>query len=462
VNRRWLGLGFTGLLAAGCLWGGSTTQVQAQSPVPEPGEELRKQIAVVEAERLLQQHPEYENLRKLEEQIRTLEAEVESIPMKSIQGQQKIQQNRFAKALQEAKAEMEAEKNAVTAELDGLARAMQTQMSSEMLALKVKLDGDLQRKMEEVRKKHGVAAPADQGMDNLKEYGENLRLVASRNVTARRLELEKASQAELAAERSRLDQQLAAYEDEVTMKYQEEKLNLQLKMQNSPSEEVEKTTRERLNQIDDEIAAVKAEKHKEHDAAMESFRQKKQAEFDGAFSKYEAQVRAEVADKVRAKQAEMGHHAPPPLPAQAEVRKEIEAAQRTMEGEMAAKRAQLEGAMKSKQAEAQARLQAKSRQIEESLKRLEADIKQELGKRRDFLDKATQAKLAQAEKNLEKARADRKQVYDKMLSDVGQVVGKVAEKQQVPYVIGRFLYADKELADLTDLSMVEVKQIGSR
>ncbi len=69
--------------------------------------------------------------------------------------------------------------------------------------------------------------------------------------------------------------------------------------------------------------------------------------------------------------------------------------------------------------------------------------------------------MKQLDKDLEKARADRKVVYDKMRADLSTMVGKVADKKNIPCVIGTCV-TNPGLEDLTDLSMVEVKQIGNR
>lgn len=455
MQRKFWGLGLLVVLTlAGC-----DAKEPVETKTPTANESLQKEVAVVEAEKLLQLHPDYENLRRLEQEIRDLEVKQEEIPKEAFAKVRNKGQSTMEKAYSQAKAEMEAEQAAISGEMDGLARALQLQMSSELNEIKARLDGELQ---ESIRKVQGTQDPLKQndvGNTDMGEYGENLKLVAGRTLAARRLELEKASQSELTAERNRLDQELASFEDEVGARYQEEKLNLQLKMQNNPGEEVEKTTRARLNAIDDEISAAKTTKRQEVDSTMEAFRQKKQAAFDSEIAALEVSIRQEMTVKVAQKQ---GQPIPRPggAPVPEEVKAKITAAQARMEGEMATRKAELQARMKQKENEARARLKAKADQIQERLSALNTQLQKQFAGRTDFLDKATKAKLEQVKQDLEKARADRKQVFDKMLADLEKAVGKVAEKKDIPCVVGQFV-VNNDLTDLTDLSMVEVKQIGS-
>jgi hypothetical protein len=453
------GLGLVGMLAlVGCLSGGA----QTPSPTPTPGEvvDMKKQLAIVEASKLLEKHPDFEKLKDLETQVMKLEGEKRDISDNAKKNILKNSRDTFLRAYKDARAEMEAEQAAISGEMEGLARALQGQMGAELGEIKAKLDQELQGEIKKYRPADTLKLN-DVGTQAVGEYAENLRLMASRNLTAHRLEKEKAIKGEIDAERNRLDQQLAVYEDEVSMRYQEEKLNLQLKMQNSPSEDVEKVTRERLNAIDDEVAAAKADKRKEIEATMSAFHDRKQAEFEADVKGYEARLKDEMMAKVGGRRTQLQNQpgtsqAPPP-----EVKAKIDSAQATFQQAMETRKAELMGKMKQKESEARARLEAKQEQIKRRLSSLEKELESQLAKRTDFLDKKSREKLKQLDKDLEKARADRKVVFDKMQGDLAVFVGKVADKKGIPCVIGTCV-VNLDLEDLTDLSMVEVAQIGNR
>lgn len=455
VRPQWLASSLALFLAVSLH--GCTPPEPTSTSTPTAGDLLKQEIAVVEAEKLLEMHPDFENLRRLEQEIRELEQRREEIPKEAMLKFRDKGQSRMEKAFTQAKAEMEAEQATISGELEGLSRALQLQMSSELNEIRTRLDGELRKAMEEVGAPP-TSGPGDIGHKNLDEYGENLKLVAARTLAARRLEMEKASQAELTAERNRLDQELASYEDQIGSQYQEEKLNLQLKMQNNPGEEQEKVTRERLNQIDDEIASKKAAKRQEIETAMESFRQQKQASFDREIASLETKIRGEMMEKVGVQQRPTGD--PNPVPVPEEVKEKVRQAQARMESEMAVRKNELQARMQQKEQEARARLEAKASEIQDRLAKLDQQLRKQFEGRTDFLDKATKEKLEQVKQDLEKAQADRKQVYEKMLADIGMAVGKVAGKKEIPCVIGQFV-VNTHLEDLTDLSMVEVKQIGS-
>ena len=460
MKSRLRGLGLVSMLAmAGCIWG---PQQPTATPTADGPWDVKTQVAIVEASKLLEQHPDFESLKRLETQIDNYEAQKREISDNAKKNILKSSRDKFFKAYQDAKAEMESEQAAISGEMSGLARALQTQMGAELGEIKARLDKDLKDEISKYVPPESAASPRDIGNKAVGEYAENLRLMASRNLTAHRLEKEKAIKSEIDSERNRLDQQLAAYEDSVSMRYQEEKLNLQLKMQNNPPEDVEKVTRERLNAIDDAVAAAKAEKRKEIESSMAAFHDKKQAEFETDVSAYEARLKQEMMEKVGGRKVQLENqtktqtaHARPP-----EVDAKIKAAQDTFRQAMESRKAELMSKMKQKESEARARLQAKQEEIKKRLGDLEKDLESQLAKRTDFLDKKSKEKLKQLDKDLEKARADRKVVYDKMRADLAKVVGKVADKKKIPYVLGTCL-VNLGLEDITDLSMVEIKQIGN-
>ncbi len=452
--------GVLSLLVFGCNSGGPSA---TPTPTATPGTAaaLQQELAVVEGPKLLEQHPDFSKLRDLEQQMQKLETEKKEVSTRGQQEAFKKGQNTFLRALEQAKAEMQQEQASISGEMDGLARALQGQMAAEMTEIKAKLDAELKGTVEKYRPSDSVKLN-DRGVQAVGEYGENLKLMAARNLTAHRLEKEKAIKSEIDAERNRLDQQIAAYEDEVSLKYQEEKLNLQLKMQNNPTEDTEKTTRERLNVIDDEVANAKAAKRTEIEGQMTAFHDKKQAEFEREIKSYEARLRDEIAVKVGGRREQLVNQpntsvAPPP-----EIKAKIEAAQATMQSAMESRKAELMSRMKAKESEARARLESKQAEIKERLQQLEKELQQQLAKRTDFLDQKSKARLAEIDKSLEKCKADYKIVYDKMKEDLGKMVGKVAQQKHVDCVIS--ISKDSvnlELQDLTDLSMVELKQMGN-
>ncbi|MBS2038692.1 hypothetical protein JST97_27170 [bacterium] len=463
--KRTLALGALSLLI-GCGPGGPQS---SPTPTAAPGSaaSLQEELAVVEGPKLMEQHPDYAKLKDLELQMEKLETEKKEVANRGRQQAFKQGQGTFLRALEQAKAEMQAEQASISGEMDGLARALQGQMSAEMTEIKSKLDADLKGTIAKYRPPE-TAKLNDRGIQAVGEYGENLKLMAARNLTAHRLEKEKAIKAEIDAERNRLDQQIAAYEDEVSMKYQEEKLNLQLKMQNNPNEETEKVTRERLNVIDDEVSAAKAEKRKEIEGQMAAYHEKKQAEFEAEMKSYEARLRDEIAVKVGGRREQLINQsstsvAPPP-----EIQAKISQAQATMQAAMESRRAELMAKMKAKESEARARMMAKQEEIKSRLARLEKDLQEQLSKRTDFLDKKSKARLAEIDKSMEKCRSDYKLIYERMRVDLEKMVGSVAKKKNIGCVISVMPTSansvgeqNLKLQDLTDLSMVEVKQMGS-
>lgn len=451
MNRKLL----TSLLAGAMVWGcGAQSPSETSTPAPETAaaapNDFTAQVAVVTATDLLKQHPDYPKLEELEKQLHTLEQERDSIPESERIKRGKGQRDTFQHAMEEARAQMEAEKAAIDREMSGLALSLQAKAQAEMTAMKAGWDAKIKAEIAKI-----APAPPPQPVALQAQPGE-VMLLASRNIAARKLELEKANRADLAAERSRLDNQMSAFEDQISARYQEEKLNLQLKLQNSPPEDVEKATRDRLNAIDDEAVAAKSEKRREIDSAMQSYTAKRQAEFDAAVEAYSNRVKSDIRQQVP--QAAPQQRPQPSAEQQARVKAYIAQAEAQMRSEMEHKKAEIEGAMKGKENEARARLVAKKEQVEARLRSLQEQMQSEMRNRGDFLSAEGKKKLAQVEKNLEKAQADRKQVYDKMLQDLRKAVGEAAESKGIPVVIGQY-EVNNGLTDLTDLSMIRIKQL---
>lgn len=131
MKARPLMMGVVSLLVAGCNAGGPSA-TPTPSLTPGSSAALQQEMAVVDGPKLLEQHPDYAKLRDLELQMSKLERERKEVSTKGQQDAFKKGQNTFLRALEQAKAEMQQEQASISGEMDGLARALQGQMSAEM------------------------------------------------------------------------------------------------------------------------------------------------------------------------------------------------------------------------------------------------------------------------------------------------------------------------------------------
>jgi len=480
VPRGWLPLA---LLVAG---GGTVLTlgplrppaVHAQTPTPAAAEGFH--IAVVDYQSLLKNHPEFEMLKQLDEQLASLKEDRDLAPLMDQKDARRQLIDKMQKEVEKAKAEMEAEKSRLEGEMAGLSASLQGAMEAELNRVKGGYDSEIEALVDKYRKKMAPPTPAsrpdaavsDSAPVSVSQYQEGLLLVRQRNLTARRLELEKSIRGEIEAERARFDQQMAATEDQIAGKYQEEKLNLQLKLQVTQDEAEQQKLQDRLSAISEEISSQKSARRAELEAGFSEFRNKKNAEFESQLASYKSRLDEEVASKVRGwrpperppQQPKPQQPAPaqgPPPAMQKEIEAKIAQARADINAKMAAKKAELEGAMQAKAAQARDQIMAKQAEVQKRLKETEEELKALFEEKKKTLSAKTKQKVAALDKQIEKVQKERDALYDRMIADINKVVAGVAEKKEVPMVIGQVIY-NRTCQDLTDFSMVGVKQLGSR
>ena len=421
-------------------------------------------LAVVDFKGLLKNHPDYQKLQQMDEHIRDMQQETEMIPVRGAKNQQAKLRQTMEDELAKAHAELNAEKAAVESQLQSLSKTLGAQMQAEVNRLQAEANAQVKKKISELAPSAaGPMTPPDTGGQTAKKYWENLNLMRSRALMARKLELEKALSAHVEAERGRLDAQLASYEDQVRGKYQEELVNLNLKLRLAKDDAEQKKLDERNHAIQSEIDKAKAAKRAECDSEFKSFYAGEKAKFDSEYSAYQKKVDSEVRQKAGAPPVEDAH-TPARTPSKeppAQVKAEIAKMQVQMKAELEAKSAQLRARMEGEQRVAVERLKGKQAQIQARLKAVEQRLLATMKDRNLFLDKDTKLKLTNLEKQLTKAKDERKQLYNSMAEDINKAVGSVASKQKVGMVLGEVYYAKPDLPDLTDLSMVSLKQLGS-
>jgi hypothetical protein len=476
-SRVWFGrLAVVALMGSACqLMPGTSPSAHAADVSASPGgtsTPVVLQMAVVDFDSLLKQHPDYDQLKQLDESVGLLEQKVSLIPLQNQKATQAKFRLRMKDELKKAHEEMDAAQLKVKSDIESLGHTYQGQLKTELDTLRSQAGEELKASVDTYKHSHGpTGAPAqayrpstpDVGSSSA-AYRNNLRLAMARAVAAHRLEMERSTRTSLETDRARLDRELASYEDAVGEKYQSEKLNLQLKMQITKEEPEQKKIETRLGKIGDEIAAAKAKKRAETDAEFNRERAQKQAAYDADEKSYSDKIRIEVIRKLGGDPSAMGRpvatrvesvqsHTPPP-----EIAAKIKQLEASIRSKMQARSNEVKLRMKGEEDQARAKLEAKRKEIEDHLRQTQVTMEKEFVIDDKNLDKASLAKLDQARKALEKAKSERKELLARMMNDVKQVVAKVAEKHKVPMVLGD-VYFNQGLTDLTDLSVVGVKEL---
>ncbi len=448
------------------LIGGLTLTLPAQST--QEGL-IDLQLAVVDYSVLIKAHPQHEKLKQLDDQVRLLEEERAMVESQARQKLMQQGQDEMGEAIQQARAKLEAEKAAVEAELSSISSSLSRRMAGEMEALQGQYENQIKDAVEGlVPKQADTTAPeplAQSGDQQVQDFMENLGLIRERNLAARRLELEKRLGSELEAEKARLDGEVAAFEDELSGQYQSEKLNLQLTVQNAADEAEREQAEARLQEISAEIADKKLARRKEVDQKFSAFRTEKTEAMQQELVTYQKELDAEVASKVGSKRAELvasgklpPQAAPKPQGPPPEIQAEIAKVESSLRAELESKKAELRQRMQAETAVAEERLKKKQAEVEEQLRKTEAEIRERINEQLENLDDELKDELDEKTARLEELNKQRETLYEQMKSELNEKVAGVAEKKEVPMVIGSFV-VNRNCEDLTDRAMVAVKQM---
>lgn len=422
----------------------------AQDGAQEPLE-----VGVVDFDSLIRAHKDYEKLQQLDEQLQLLKQELEFLPAEDRKGKVDVARKKMEAEVVKARKELEAEYKRINSDMQGLSASMAGQLEAEGRSLSDHYKGVLEQQLRRVQPQQiELRGNAEAKM---KSFMQDLAVVREQRLTARRLEIEKSTQARLEAERARVDSELAAYETELMRQNQQRKLNIQLQLQTASDPEQEAKLQEELSALSDEEASKKDAKRNELFAALDAMREKEKAGMDAELGSYQNKLNAEVQQKMAEERARLAG-----LPAQApaappDVQAKVEQIKATINAELSARKAQMQATMEARSAEARERLKKKQKEIEKRLASLSTQLKQMVEDSADQVSDVTKKKMEDVEAQVKELEGQRKELYDKMLADLSTIVGEVAEKQDVPAVIGKFV-VNLHCKDLTDLSMVAVKQ----
>lgn len=451
----WKGWAVGGLLLAGVTLG-------AFSPASSQNESgpVDLQLAVVSYDQLIQAHPDFTSLSQLDERLKLLSEDRAMIEVRAKRALMAEAGQEMKQAVAEGEQEMMAEKQRIESELAAISAGMANQMQAEMN----RLQAGYEKELEEAIKKLGAGAStqempvADSVQGQVKEYLENLSLVRERNLASRRLELEKQVQAEILAEQQRLDAEVATYEDQLAGKYQAEKLNLQLKVQNAADDAERSEAEARLGAIADEINAAKTARRGEIGQQMSTFRTEKASWLEAELANYQKTLDTEVQQKLAAKRVELGGAPPKAAGPAPEIAAKIEQIQRSLQGELEVKKANLRARMEAESKAAGETLRKKQQEIEKRLRETEEELTARIEAQAENMDDDLKAEIDAAEKEIEEAESQRDALYKKMVDELNKTVGEIAEKEKTPMVIGSFV-VNRDCDDLTDKAMVAVKQM---
>ncbi len=458
-----------GLLISSVLAAGVIAVPQAQDKKSDIVAQLGGTLGVVDYNNLIKAHPDYERLQQFDQQLGDLKAEIDAIPLLEKNDQRRKIEEKLKAEFMKAQQEMEAEKAAISAEMNGMEASIRAKLQGMADEGKARMEA----KLKDYISKHAPemanepsAAPAPVQMPSQGDAARNLMLLRQRKNEAIKLEVEKAHREEIEAERARIDSEIAAYEDSVMKSHQQEKLNLQLKVQVAKDETEQADLQAQLEAISDEEEKLKDAKRAELEGSYKSFRADSEARQASEIKTQQARVDAEVKSQL----GMIPDSAPAPAQPQQrpsgpkmtpELKALIAKEEARLTAEMQAASEEAKAKMEAEQASAMARLKAKSEELTQRIDKVKAEMKKAMEvASKESLSPATQAKIEMKQAQYDKLQKQRTELYDRMVADLKGDIGAVAQKNKIDIVIGSYVYRDEkrdDVPDLTDYAMVAIK-----
>lgn len=388
-------------------------------------------IAVVDVEKVIKKHSDWDKLDRIEKKISEISDEMRKGSGDSLNKLGASQAKKMEEAQKKARAELEAELKQVQASLDAQKRKMEAQFESDLAAAK------------NAAKNMSRNAPTP-STTAVNLTGDML-VLRDRQISAKRLALQKQAKENIDREKTRLDNELLAYEQQISKENQSQRLNIQLKLQLDVAEEEKKALQDELMAINEEEFKLKEVKKQEIASQLEAISSREFKAVDDGVAAYKKQLDSDIR-----KQVCYGS------PSKEEA-SQLQAKANEIQRNLAQKQKDMEAKMASAGAEANRRLNQKKAQIEKRLENLGASLNKEMKESRDAIIKSDMEKLERLRSDYASLMSEKNNLRDVMLEDIKVAVKKVLEEEKIDVVFLSYI-ANISAEDITDKTISELKK----
>ena len=200
-------------------------------------------------------------------------------------GEQPVQQQteKMRKAHEKAQAELKAELQKVEASLSYQKSQIEGQFKQDLATAKASA----------AQLRQSAPPPP-----NAAALTGDMILLRDRQVSAKRLALQKKAKETIDRERTRLEDELAAYDAQISQENQSQRLNIQLKLQLDITDDERKELQEELLSINQEESKLKAAKKDEMGNKIEAMSNKELAAVEAEVAAYKAQLDKDIKNQV--------------------------------------------------------------------------------------------------------------------------------------------------------------------
>lgn len=407
-------------------------------------------IGVVDFTKLLKEHHDWKKLEGIDKKIADMEQKMYNAPsvMEKL-GAEHVA--KMQKAQQQAEGELKAELAKIQSELDRQKAAVQAQIGEELK----RAEAQMKELQKQAQKTGGELSPEDAGKSypqQMKEFSEDLLKLRDRQLTAKKLELQKRAKERVDVEKNRLDSSLSAYEQQISRENQQEKLNIQLKLQITKDDEEYAQLQSQLNRLQEEESKLKEKKKAEVAAEVDKLGDAEMSKVEKELDEYKKKIDTDIKAQLNAKQSQITGR---PVAVSSEYQKKGMQLAKAFEQ----KKKELEARLTSAQSESLKKLEAKKSQLQQELQAQEKSLMKEAMKNKDRLAQNEMERMNKEKLNIDALKEEREKLYESMMADIKEKVSELAVEEHVPFVVGTYVVNISGI-DLTDKAIKKISQSG--
>lgn len=380
-------------------------------------------VGIVNLDRLLELHPSYPKLLQLDQQIAAIEES--SLSAKGAMSKLDIENYKKMKSAQEnAGRELQMMVESEKAKLESMKTSIEAELKKEHNRINEQMKKyGKESQAEEIKQfEKGNKQAKPKGLSPLQKkmdaYVSEIKSLRERQLTAKRLELERKAQEALEAERQKSNDELNKYESEILARNQEKKLNLQMKISVAAKDEDRNALQDQLSAIQQEETKLKEAKRAEFQKEFDKKKSEEMAKMDKEIKAYQKKLDADVLAQLQAEEARLRPTLGPDA-AGNEVREKYNDKQMVLINEFNKKKAALENQLKTASEESQARVVAKQKELEVKLKILEKTLMSEVLKKQQNITASQEKQNKTMSEETKNLKAQRERLYQSMLVDIG-------------------------------------------
>lgn len=412
-------------------------------------EEPPKELGVVNYEKLIIEHPDYEEIRKYDSEINSIAPD--NFDPKKLKEVNEQLAKKFDKFRIDIEKQLMAEGEKIKAESQREAEAVRAKsklIADQKKAEFARYSAELEKEYKKVQDdpNRPVSKFEQDFRKKVESQTRDLRNLVEQQITAKKLELEKNTREKLIVEEKKLERTIAEYEDVIMKENRDKKVNLQLQISTAADDEERQMVQEELGKINREEEQKVSARRKEVNANFIVLQDQEKEKNNRILEAYKSKLEKDYVRQIQSVRNKVGNTmvkekvknegADALIPEN--IRKKLAEKRSAIEADMRALEVQTNAGMKEIEDRAKVRFEAAKENLNKKMLTFRTQLSKEFeDKRKEMIEQQMSANKEKEKswENLKKAR-DRK--YRQILDDINKQVEAVAKEKNVKLVIGSY------------------------